>query len=113
MKIATVLSPILFGMQAAIVSATVAKGNKVGDDAVNYHIAWIEGEGVCSDYAEIVPTNDHPCDKVFKLRNGYSYMFKGCGTDDFALYNSDGIFNHNCDFDSQHLECSVTKEWKC
>ncbi|KAK7708807.1 hypothetical protein SLS57_008868 [Botryosphaeria dothidea] len=111
MKI-TILSSTLLATQACVVSATIAKGYKV-DNSIQYHIAWIDGDNVCSDYVRIGKTNEGLCDKVFKLRNGYSYVFKGCGTNDFAVYNSNGIFNHYCSYDPKTLGCSANKEWKC
>ncbi|KAF2143544.1 uncharacterized protein K452DRAFT_357213 [Aplosporella prunicola CBS 121167] len=111
MRLATITSTLL-GMQASIAAAAIAKGNII-QNSVIYHSAWIEGDNQCSDHVNIAKSHEWLCDKKFTLRNGYTYMFKGCGTNDFAVYNGDGSYNHHCAWDPQNLGCATTKEWVC
>ncbi|OCK77768.1 hypothetical protein K432DRAFT_260337, partial [Lepidopterella palustris CBS 459.81] len=70
-----------------------------------YHVAWIYGDDPCG-WEWVANIGDSLCANPFDPGNGYTYQFKFCGTDEFALYNGDGSFNSACEYVDTTYNCS-------
>ncbi|KAL1797514.1 hypothetical protein ACET3X_004120 [Alternaria dauci] len=95
---------VAFGLFASQAKATIALGNNA-----NNNLMWIYGDNSCSGV--VIPS----CDTPVKLRNGLSYVVRGCGTDTQWIDNGDGSFNHQCARISPPFstDCGVQLTWKC
>ncbi|KAI4914196.1 hypothetical protein J4E85_010708 [Alternaria conjuncta] len=95
---------VVFGLFASQATATIALGN---NDSNN--LMWIYGDNSCSG---VVNPN---CGSPVKLRNGFSYVVRGCGTDTRWIENADGGFNAQCSRVSPPFatDCGVQLTWKC
>lgn len=102
---------IVLAASATQVLATIDAGT-----TSQFHVAWIDGDNPC-EWAWVANIGDSLCANSFDPGNGFTYQFKFCGTDEFALYNGDGSFNSDCTFTNPTFGCapqaSVTQTWQC
>ncbi|CAG8959453.1 hypothetical protein HYFRA_00001351 [Hymenoscyphus fraxineus] len=104
------LTPITLAIIATTASATVDYGTQGGS-----HVAWLSGDNPCGDSKAITSSSSNPCGINFTLRNGVTYQLRDCGTPSFALWNSDGSYNHIGVTHSGSFGCNsqpdVHREW--
>ena len=101
---------------ATQVLATISAGTTNPGPIPAFHVAWIEGNNPC-EWAWVANIDESLCANSFDPGNGFTYQFKFCGTNEFALYNGDGSFNSDCTFTNPTFGCnpqdSVTQTWQC
>ncbi|KAL1962694.1 hypothetical protein VTN77DRAFT_9238 [Rasamsonia byssochlamydoides] len=98
--------------------ATVALGTitfETSDSSTTWNAAWIEGDDPCGSAVNINLNGENPCGIEFTLSNGYTYYLENCGDGSFALYNSDGSYNHLCEYTGDDINgyCGIHREWDC